>query len=73
MRTGGDWRILVHHAGIFDSAEDSDAEEDDETDDRQLAIWEHAAHPGAGIRAEEGDDDAPGELDPHRPPPGRLH
>ena len=73
VRTGGDWRILVHHAGIFDSAEDLDAEEDDETDDRQLAIWEHAAHPGAGIRAEEGDDDAPGEFDPHRPPPGRLH
>ncbi len=72
VRTGGDWRILVHHAGIFDSADESDAEEEDESDDRQLAIWEHA-HSGSGIRAEEGDDDTSPDIDPHRPPPGRLH
>ncbi len=72
VRSGGGWRILVHHAGVSDAAEADDAEEDDDED-------EASPHWSAGRfvverGAESDDDDAPGpDGDPRRPPPGRLH
>jgi ketosteroid isomerase-like protein len=75
VRFGGGWRILVHHAGVADSAEAGDADVDDEDeddDDDDHGEWSLGRH--AIERLAEGDDDdgAP-ESDPMRPPPGRLH
>lgn len=72
VRTGGEWRILVHHAGVSDGIDDADAQEDDsDGHPLQLSIWDA---PQAGTeRADDGDDESPGEPYPSRPPPGRLH
>jgi uncharacterized protein (TIGR02246 family) len=70
VRSGGGWRILVHHAGVADSAELADADEDEDEDD------EDDDTPGwigsrLGVdRSEADDDDGPADV---VPPPGRLH
>jgi len=68
VRTAGEWRILVHHAGVSDGMDESDAqEEESEAHPIQLSIWD-AAQGG-----EDSDDESAGEPYPSRPPPGRLH
>lgn len=72
VRSGGGWRILVHHAGVADSAEDTATDEDDDADeDTPLSRWT-----GAGFAPEskaDEDDEDDGGSDGERPPPGRLH
>jgi uncharacterized protein (TIGR02246 family) len=76
VRRNGHWLILVHHAGVFDSADESDADEDfEDTDDGAPArFW--SPDGSRPPRQTEGDGDEDGmvhEPDPLRPPPGRLH
>jgi uncharacterized protein (TIGR02246 family) len=74
VRTGGHWRILVHHAGVFDGAEDADVDLDEDQasdeDPHAIALWNRGL-PGID-RGDDADDDGP-ESEPRRPPPGRLH
>ena len=69
VRVGPAWRILVHHAGVFDGTDDADLDaEEDGPEALQLSIW-GSGHPGG----EEGDEDSASDTEPRRPPPGRLH
>jgi uncharacterized protein (TIGR02246 family) len=72
VRSGGGWRILVHHAGVTDAEEDEDARDDEDEDDA-APHWADA-RPGAGRHADDDDEDAgPPDAEPPRPPHGRLH
>jgi ketosteroid isomerase-like protein len=72
VRFGAGWRILVHHAGVAESAEAGDEDGDEEEEDDDLGGWSLGQH--ALERLAEGDDeDGAPEPDPMRPPPGRLH
>jgi uncharacterized protein (TIGR02246 family) len=71
VRTAGEWRILVHHAGVFEGNDDADADDDESADSLQLSIW------GTGLpmgeRTDDSDDEGSSDPEPRRPPPGRLH
>jgi len=71
VRFGGGWRILVHHAGVAESADAGDHDEDDDEDDDQDG-WSLGRH-GLERLADGDDEDGASEADPMRPPPGRLH
>ena len=77
VRSGGGWRMLVHHAGVTDSEDVADGQDEDEEDAGQSGDGE--VPPWAGGRPvvdRAGDDDDEAgqpEADPRRPPPGRLH
>lgn len=89
VRSPKGWRILVHHAGVSESADDGDADFDDDDDDDDgdeihpllhrswspglPASPRHADDTEGGDEAGEGDDSATPAGDPMRPPPGRLH
>jgi uncharacterized protein (TIGR02246 family) len=72
VRSGGGWRILVHHAGVSEAADASDADDEDEDDDA-MPGW--SAGRFVVERPSESDEDDPSgpDADPRRPPPGRLH
>lgn len=72
VRVGAAWRILVHHAGVFDGPDDADLDTDEDgPESLQLSIW-GTGHP-PGERSEDGDEDGGSDTEPRRPPPGRLH
>ena len=88
VRSPKGWRILVHHAGVSESADDGDADFDDDDDEDGDEVhpllhrgWSpglpgnprHADDAEGGDEAGEGDDSATPAGDPMRPPPGRLH
>ncbi len=88
VRSPKGWRILVHHAGVCESADDGDADFDDDDDEDDDEIhpllrrgWapglpgspRHADEAEGGDEASESDDSATPASDPMRPPPGRLH
>jgi uncharacterized protein (TIGR02246 family) len=70
VRAGGGWRILVHHAGVAESADEADGEDEDGEDDEdaQPLRWT-----GTGFAPERGAEDEDDGSDAERPPPGRLH
>lgn len=76
VRAGGGWRILVHHAGVSENDEseealDGDEDEDENEDDGGAPEWIRAR---LGIdRPDADEDDGTPNVDPRRPPPGRLH
>jgi uncharacterized protein (TIGR02246 family) len=71
VRTGGGWRILVHHAGVSEDDVDDEIEDGDEDGDEGTPEWIRAR---LGIERPEADeDDGTPDADPRRPPPGRLH
>ena len=72
VRSGGGWRILVHHAGVTDAEEDEDARAED--DEHDAAPHWADARAGAARPADDDEDDAgPSDAEPRRPPHGRLH
>ncbi len=71
VRSGGGWRILVHHAGVTDAEEAADSDADDDEDDA-MPRWADGRFV-VERPADDDDDAAPPEADPRRPPPGRLH
>jgi uncharacterized protein (TIGR02246 family) len=77
VRSGGGWRILVHHAGVTDADEDEDEDEDAHAEDDEHAAPPRRAdsRPGASRPADDDDDDdaGPSDAEPRRPPHGRLH
>jgi hypothetical protein len=88
VRSPKGWRILVHHAGVSESADDGDVDfddDDDEDGDQVHPLLHRGWSPGlpgnprraddaeGGDEAGEGDDSATQAGDPMRPPPGRLH
>ena len=88
VRSPKGWRILVHHAGVSESADDGDADFDDDDDEDGDEVhpllhrgWSpglpgnprHADDAEGGDEGGEGDDSATPAGDPMRPPPGRLH
>jgi ketosteroid isomerase-like protein len=72
VRSGGGWRILVHHAGVSEAedATDADADEDDEDD---LPVWTDGRFVAERPTEADDEDGAGPDADPRRPPPGRLH
>jgi len=73
VRFGGGWRILVHHAGVAESADaDADLEDGDEEDD-DWSIGRSLGRQTLEHLVDGDDDDGSSEADPMRPPPGRLH
>ncbi|MEI7444942.1 MAG: nuclear transport factor 2 family protein [Burkholderiales bacterium] len=71
VRATGGWRILVHHAGVSDTAElVEDVDEEDEEDDG-LPSWLGSRFAIERPVADADDDDGDGEVG--RPPHGRLH
>lgn len=88
VRSAKGWRILVHHAGVSESADDGDDDFDDddnEDDDDVHPLLRRGWSPGlpgsprhaddaeGGDETGESDDSATPAGDPMRPPPGRLH
>jgi len=74
VRSGGGWRILVHHAGVTDADDGAEAQADDPDDDDEALPRRWASGRPAGEPPTEDDDDAgPPDADPRRPPHGRLH
>jgi uncharacterized protein (TIGR02246 family) len=71
VRLGGEWRILVHHAGVSDGADAADADASGDEEDEDVLDWTVAR---LGLeRAEADDDDDGSDGAPRRPPRGRLH
>jgi len=70
VRSGGGWRILVHHAGVSESGETEDVDDDEDEDDDETPGWIGAR---LGIERSDADEDDVPDADPRRPPPGRLH
>lgn len=72
VRSGGGWRILVHHAGVSDTAElADDVGEDEDEEDDGLPSWIGTRFTIERPAPESDDDDGDGEI--RRPPHGRLH
>lgn len=78
VRTGGGWRILVHHAGVTEAADDDEDEDDDPSDDDDEDDDALPSRWGTGKRvvdrpADDDDESSSPDGEPRRPPPGRLH
>ena len=72
VRSGGGWRILVHHAGVSETEDAADAD-DDEDDEDTLPAWADGRFVVERPADPDDDDGAGPDADPRRPPPGRLH
>lgn len=72
VRSLDGWRILVHHAGVSESAELADGDEDEDDEDDGLPTW-LGSRLGIERPAAESDDEDGPDGDPRRPPPHRLH
>lgn len=71
VRSRQGWRILVHHAGVSESATDAGFDESDDDEDG-VPDWAMLTRTGIERRDDE-DDESAVEADPRRPPSGRLH
>ncbi|MCA3178735.1 MAG: nuclear transport factor 2 family protein [Burkholderiaceae bacterium] len=74
VRSGGGWRILVHHAGVSDAEDATDADAGGDDDDADaLPAWTDGRFVVERPTEADDEDGAGPDADPRRPPPGRLH